>query len=225
MKKILMLLGAIASIHAYAEVPVVDMSAIAQLVQQVSSLQQQIIYMQQNLAQLGTFNWADIDSSASQIAQIMDSATSLSYASSNIAAQFQSLFPGYKADSNYVQSYATIAANSLNTFKGTLQSLNMSYNTFINDAARLKAMQSQAVSADGAMKALSVTAQLVGEVANQVSQLRSVMLTQANSENAYMAQKAQLEATQKANSDAFFNNSSTVTPVYGTYEVDDTFYP
>ena len=225
MKKLFLAICAVTSINAYAEVPVVDLSAIAQLVQQVSSLQQQVAFMQQNLNQLGTFNWSDINSSASQIAQTMNAANGLSYASSNIATQFQNSYPGYKADSNYSQSYSTISANSLNTFKGTLQALNMSYGTFMSDSARIKAMQSQAAGADGAMKAMAVNGQLAGEVANQVSQLRSVMLAQSSSENAYMAQQAQTEATKKANSDALFNNGSTTAPPYGTYKVDSTFYP
>ncbi len=210
---------------AYAEVPVIDMAALTKLTAELANMEQQVAYMQQNINQLSNFSWANINTTASQIAQVMKSTSSLSYASSDIATQFQNVYPGYKADSNYSQSYSNLSKNSLNTFNGTLQALNMSYNTFVNDQTRLAVIQSQAQTADGAMKAVSVSAQLSGEVANQVSQLRSIMMAQASSENAYMAQQAQTDAAQKANSDAIFKNGATTAPAYGTYQVDSTFYP
>lgn len=221
----LLILGTIFSINVYADVPVFDATAYANLIQQLSSVQQQVSYMQQNLTQLGSYNWVNINSSASQIAQAMNAANAMSYASNNVANQFQQSYPGYKADQNYQQSYSTISSNSLNTFKGTLQALNMSYSTFQNDSARLTAMQGQAQGATGAMQALSVNAQLAGETVNQLSQLRTVMMAQASSENAYMAQQAQVEATKKANSDALFLNGATTAPAYGTYKIDPTIYP
>ena len=227
MKKLLLVMLGSCVISAYAEVPVLDVASLAKLTAELANMEQQVAFMKQNINQLGAanFSWADINSTASQIAGVMNNANALSYASSNVANQFQSTYPGYKADSNYSQSYNTLSTNSLNTFKGTLQALNMSYSTFTNDSARLKSMQSQAQTADGAMKAMSVNSQLAGEVANQVSQLRSVMMAQSSSENAYMAQQAQTEATQKANADAMFKNGSTTAPPYGTYKVDPTFYP
>ena len=99
----------------------------------------------------------------------------------------------------------------------------MSYGTFQSDQLRLRAMQGQASGATGAMQALSVNAQLAGETANQVSQLRSVMMAQASSENAYMAQQAAIDAKKKANSDSLFKNGATTAPTYGTYKINPNF--
>lgn len=210
---------------SYADVPVFDSTSYANLIQQLANIQQQVSYMKQNLTALGTYNWVDINNNASKVASAMSAANTLSYASSNIATKFQQDYPNYQPDQNYQQSYATIANNSLNTFNGTLQVLNMSYGTYQNDSARLTNLQSQATGATGAMQALTVNAELAGETTNQLEQLKTVMLAQASSQNAYMAQQTALAAKRQANSDALFNNGATSAKPYGSYPIDPTIYP
>lgn len=209
--------------NANAMVPVIDTSAITQLTTQVSSLATQIQMMQQNLTNLGQYNWNDINGAASQVAQAMNTANALSYASQNIDAQFQQSYPGYKPGANYSQQYQNLSKQTLNSVQGSLQAMNMSYNQFQNDQSRLQGMQAQANGADGALKALQANAQITGEVANQVSGMRSIMMAQSSAQQAYIAQKTQTEAIQQANSDAMFNNGIKTAPPYGTYKADMNF--
>jgi P-type conjugative transfer protein TrbJ len=210
-------------IPTYAMVPVIDTGAITQLVTQVSSLATQIQLMQQNLVNLGQYNWNDINSAAGQVASAMSAANSLSYASANIDQQFQQLNPGYKPNANFSQQYKDIATNTLNSVQGSLKAMNMSYSQFQNDSIRLKAMQSSASGSDGALKALQANAQITSEVAQQVSSLRSVMMAQSAAQQSYTAQQTQLEATKKANNDAMFTNGATTAPAYGTYKINSNF--
>jgi P-type conjugative transfer protein TrbJ len=209
---------AIFSLNCYADIPVMDMSAIAKLAEQISTAQSQLTTMQANLAAFGagTLSWADLNSTSSLIANTMNSAKALSYASSNIASQFQQQYPGYKPNANYQQSYTDISSNTLNTIKGSLQAMNMSYSQFQSDSLRLKSMQAQAADGSlGAVKALQVNAQIAGETANQIAQLRSVAMAQGSAQSAYIAQQAQVEAAKKANGEALFTNGTKTPLPYG----------
>lgn len=217
-KKLLLITLSIFSLSSYADVPVFDTAAIAKLVDQITTAQAQLTTMQANLASFGNLNWADLNSTSSSIASAMNGANALSYASANVASQFQQQYPGFKPSSNYQQSYSDISSNTLNTIKGSLSAMNMSYNQFTDDSQRLKAMQAQAGDSSlGAVKVLQVNAQIAGETANQIAQLRSVTMAQGSAQSAYMAQQAQVEATKKANSDALFTNGTTTMPVYGSH--------
>ena len=213
----------IAFSKANAAVPVVDFEAITNLANQLVQIQSQVSMMKQNLTNLGQYNWNDINGAASQVAQAMNTANALSYASQNIDAQFQQNYPGYKPGANYSQQYQNLSKQTLNSVQGSLQAMNMSYNQFQNDQSRLQGMQAQANGADGALKALQANAQISGEVANQVAGMRSIMMAQSSAQQAYIAQKTQTEAIQQANSDAMFKNGSTNAPSYGTYKMNTNF--
>ena len=208
---------------ANAAVPVMDLQAIANLANQLTQIKMQVDMMKQNLVNLGQFNWNDINSAAGQLAQSMNAMNSLSYAAQNIDSQFQQTYTGYKPAADYSSQYQQITQTTLNTVQGSLKAMNMSYSQFQSDSQRLKAMQAQAEGADGALKALQVNAQIGSEVAQQVASLRSVMMTQASSEQTYVAQQTQLEAQRKANKDAMINNGLTSIPAYGTYPADVNF--
>lgn len=220
--KLIILSGLMAATfsNANAAVPVIDFEAITNLANQLVQIQNQVSMMKQNLTNLGQYNWSDINGAASQVAQAMNTANALSYASQNIETQFQQSYPGYKPGANYTQQYQNLSKQTLNSVQGSLQAMNMSYGQFQNDQTRLQAMQAQANGADGALKALQANAQITGEVANQVSGMRSVMMAQSSAQQAYIAQKTQTEAVQQANSDAMFNNGITKAPAYGTTKIN-----
>lgn len=208
---------------ANAAVPVMDLQAISTLANQLTQVKMQVDMMKQNLVNLGQYNWNDINNAAGQLAQSMNAMSSLSYAAQNIDSQFQQTYTGYKAGADYSSQYQQITRTTLNTVQGSLNAMNMSYSQFQSDSLRLKAMQSQAEGADGALKAIQVNAQIGSEIAQQVSSLRSVMMAQASSEQTYVAQQTQLEAQRKANKDAMINNGLTAIPAYGTYPADVNF--
>lgn len=225
MKKLIITATALitVSLKTYAAVPVVDFEAITNLANQLVQIQNQVSMMKQNLVNLGQYNWNDINAAAGQVAQAMNSANALSYAASNIDSQFKQNYPGYNPNADYAQQYQNLSKQTLNTVQGSLDAMNMSYQQFQNDNQRLKSMQASASGADGALKALQANAQITSEVAQQVSGLKSVMMAQSSAQQAYIAQKTQLDATKKANSDAMINNGITTAPAYGTYKVNTQF--
>lgn len=206
--------------QANAMVPVIDTSAITQLTTQVSSLATQIQMMQQNLTNLGQYNWNDINSAAGQVAQAMNSANALAYSAQNVDSQFKSQFPGYTPSQNFGQMYQQNTSSTLSTISGSLKAMNMSYSQFQDDNQRLKAMQSSASGADGALKALQANAQITSEVAQQVSGLRSVMMAQTTAQNAYMGNQINNQAQAKADLSSTIKGGNTTPTKYGTYNVN-----
>lgn len=201
-------------------VPVIDTSAITQLTTQVSSLATQIQMMQQNLVNLGQYNWNDINSAAGQVAQAMNSANALAYSAQNVDSQFKSQFPGYTPSQNFGQMYQQNTSSTLSTISGSLKAMNMSYGQFQDDNQRLKAMQSSASGADGALKALQANAQITSEVAQQVSGLRSVMMAQTTAQNTYMGNQINNEAQSKAEISSTIGNGNTKLPKYGNGSIN-----
>jgi P-type conjugative transfer protein TrbJ len=76
------------------------------------------------------------------------------------------------------------------------QGLDQQQNNLQSDAAQLQLLQSQAGSADGQMKAIQAGNQLASNQANQLLQIRGLMITQQNA----IATKMQADADEKAQS-------------------------
>jgi P-type conjugative transfer protein TrbJ len=74
------------------------------------------------------------------------------------------------------------------------QGLDQEQNNLQNDAVQLQLLQSQASGADGQMKAIQAGNQLASNQANQLLQIRSLMITQQNA----IATKMQADADKEA---------------------------
>jgi len=74
------------------------------------------------------------------------------------------------------------------------QGLDQQQTNLQGDAAQLELLQSQAGSADGQMKAIQAGNQLASNQANQLLQIRSLMITQQNA----IATKMQADADRQA---------------------------
>ena len=78
------------------------------------------------------------------------------------------------------------------------QGLDQQQTNLQGDAAQLELLQSQAGSADGQMKAIQAGNQLASNQANQLLQIRSLMITQQNAIATRMQAEADINARQQA---------------------------
>lgn len=88
-----------------------------------------------------------------------------------------------------------------------LQGLETQQKNLASDSARLKELQSTAGSAEGQMQALGVANQLASQQANQLLQLRSLLMAQQNALVTQQQAQANKEAMQDAASKRFWSIS------------------
>ena len=81
-----------------------------------------------------------------------------------------------------------------------------------NDARTLEQLQSRAQSADGQMQALGYANQLASQQANQLLQIRGLLIAQQNAVVTRMQAEADREALQTAASEALRRNGYTTSP-------------
>ncbi len=138
------------------------------------------------------------------------------YTSSNLQSDFEALYPGYKAPTNYQEEYKQNVNSTLNTLDGVLISMGASANDFKSESARLANLQSQVSQAQGQTQAIQASAQLLSEAIVQLQLLRQTLIAQSNAQTAYYAQQIQKEASAQAEFTRFIQSGSTNVPAYGS---------
>lgn len=93
------------------------------------------------------------------------------------------------------------------------QGLDQQQNNLQNDAAQLQLLQSQAGSADGQMKAIQAGNQLASHQANQLLEIRGLMITQQNAIATKMQADADREAQYAAASEQLRRSKYQKSPV------------
>jgi len=210
---------------SFAGIPVIDgtnlsqnvlsaTEAIAQTVKQVqqySTQLQQYENMIQNTAAPTSFTWANASQTISGLINTLDTL-------SGFQSQFGSL-------ANYVNQYQNQYANSAcfnsiactpgalaslnNTLKlgsqaqqkanaAEIQALDSQQTALQNDAATLQRLQANAQTASGQMQAIGYANQLASNQANQLLQLRALLIAQQTAEATHNQAIADREAQQAA---------------------------
>lgn len=184
-----------------------------QLVAQLNVLQQQATYLQQSLNAIKTLNsdqytWSNVSDLTNQLGNVVSQTKGLSYSSKNIDTQFQKAFPGYQPPKDANQQDQQNLDTTLNTLSGALKTLNLSSEDFANEPKRMEFLQSQVQNAKGQTQVLQASAQISTEMVSQLQLLRQTMMTQANAQNVYYAQKTQAEASDEAGFNQMLKNSN-----------------
>ncbi len=159
--------------------------------------------------------WANIQNLLQKLGDEVQQGQSLSYTMQNIDSKFQTQFPGYKAPQDYQQSYSQWSQTSLDTLRGTLDSVGLQADQFANEQASINALSSLSKTAQGRMQALQVGNMIATQQLTQTQQLRQLVMTQVNAENVYAAAKVQKDAANEAAVSQWINNSDTTIPKYG----------
>lgn len=228
------------SLPARAGIPVIDagnlsqnivtaLETVAQYAQQIQQYEtqlQQYENMLTNTAALPQQTWSQVQGTINGLTNAMQGLNAMT----NGAGSIQSYLNKFGDTSSYAsqpcfngatctssQLEATQAANAAGTAgvksatDSQLQALQQQQASLSTDAANVQQLQSSAGSADGQKAALDAANQLAGAQANQLVQIRALLIAQQTAQAAALEHQNAVTAQQEAAHNAFFQFSPAST--------------
>lgn len=154
--------------------------------------------MLQNTANLPQQVWSDASGTLNELANVVQTGQSLSYAAKNIDSQFQTVFPGYKASTDYGTSYQKWSDASLDSMRGAMNAAGMQNANYANEAQAIAGLRSAASGAQGQKAAIDAGNEIAMAQVTQLQELRQLVMAQMQSQTAYQAQQVQQQAASEA---------------------------
>jgi P-type conjugative transfer protein TrbJ len=168
------------------------------LINQATQLQHEVTSLQNQATNLLNFPnqlWTTVQSDLNKVQNLFSAGSAVSFMSGNISAQFAAKYPG-------LQSYQTTGvtpqllaskqlqwdSDTLSLTQNSLSSLQLQNNDFATEQQVLAGLQSQSSSSQGALQALQVSDQMLGELIAQMQKLRQLMMIQVQMEVQAQAQ-------------------------------------
>ena len=194
-----------APLPATAQIAVIDPSAIAQAVRQVSQQLQQIQLLQTQLnnqaamlRNLGTNVTAPLLAIDTQATQLLQNAQGIGYRSQNVAQQYQQVYPTSMQGMTFAQISQALAGWQTNS-RQTLQEAMATQNQIVQaqpaTANAVRGAVAASQSAAGQTGAIQATNQLLAALSTQLTQLQTILITQAR---ATQTAEAQAQAAKTA---------------------------
>jgi P-type conjugative transfer protein TrbJ len=216
-------LANIAPVPAQAQVAVIDMNAIIQAEQQVSQgltqikqLEAQVANQAQMLQRLETDVTGPLTQITGQATAILQQAQGLGYNSQNIAQQYQQLYPTSMSGSSFTQTQAALASWRQASSQ-TLQQAMTLQNQIVQAQPTTTRAVSAAVSASqgaaGQTSAIQATNQLLAAVSAQLTQLQTLLITEARAQQTAAAQAQATQAAGQADSQQFWSTPAPASRV------------
>jgi type IV secretion system protein TrbJ len=220
------ILGLLFSLNIYAYDTVYDPTACADLVTQISNMEEQLQVLKTQIETLkdGDYEWSNAQSLINDLGNTVSQIGGLSYTAKDINTQFQKLYPGYQAPQDYNTQYQQITDNTQNTLNGVLQSVGMSADDFETESSRLAFLQNQVQSAQGQTAAIQAASQIASEAVTQTQLLRQTVVAQTNAQTVYYAQQVQKEADARAVADQVIMNGNTQAVPLDSYPLNDPVF-
>ena len=190
---------------AQAQMTVIDPTAIAQAIKQVSQQLQQIQQLQAQLTnqaamlqKLGTDVTGPLQSITSQATQLLQQAQGIGYNGSNLAQQYQQLYPANMQGMTFAQISQALAnwqTNSRQTLQEAMATQNQIVQAQPATATAVKGAVSASQGAAGQTAAIQATNQLLAALSTQLTQLQTILITQGR---AAQTAEAQAQAARTA---------------------------
>ena len=212
-------LGLLASAPAArAQMPVVDVTAILRLEQQVSQGLTQIQRLEAQLSNQALMlqkMQADITGPVAQITSqatgILQQAQGIGYGAQNVVQQYASLYPSTLPGASLATTQASLATWRQNNALALQQAMQVQ-NSIAQGHPAVTAQVASAVSASqaapGQTAAIQATNQLLATVTGQLTQLQALLITQARAEQTLAAQGQASQATGAADSQRFWASTA-----------------
>ena len=183
---------------ARAQMTVIDPTAIAQAIKQVSQQVQQIQQLQAQLTnqaamlqKLGTDVTGPLQSITSQATQLLQQAQGIGYNGSNLAQQYQQLYPANMQGMSFAQISQALASWQTNS-RQTLQEAMATQNQIVQAQPATATAVNGAVAASqgaaGQTAAIQATNQLLAALSTQLTQLQTILITQGRAAQTAAAQ-------------------------------------
>ena len=200
---------------AHAQMTVIDPSAIAQSVRQVSQQLQQIQQLQAQLTnqaamlqKLGTNVTGPLQTITSQATQLLQQAQGIGYNSQNLSQQYQQLYPANMQGMSFAQITQALANWQTNS-RQTLQQAMATQNQIVQaQPATANAVNGAVAASQGAAgqtAAIQATNQLLAALSAQLTQLQNILITQSRAEQTAAAQAQAAQAAGAAESQRYWN--------------------
>jgi P-type conjugative transfer protein TrbJ len=199
---------------ANAQMAVIDVKAILQAEQQVSNSLTQIQRLEQQLTNQALMLQkmeTDITGPVMQIASnatgILQQAQGIGYGAQNVAQQYARLYPSTMPGASLATTQASLATWRQNNSLALQQALQMQ-NQIAQGQPVTSAQVASAVRASqgapGQTAAIQATNQLLATVTAQLTQLQTLLITQARAEQTLAAEAQASQATGAADSQRFW---------------------
>ena len=182
-------------------------------VEMIANQVRQIENMIQNTRNYGRGAW---DTEALprlvRLGQVIDQEQAIAYSMANIDGLFRQRYPGYRPVTDWSREYDTWTRTTLDTLRGTLNSVRLHAGDFASEQGRIQALQAMSDSAEGRMQALQLGNMMAGEQLQQLVKLRQLLMSQINAQNVYMATQTNREAQRAATQSEWVRNGNTDAP-------------
>src|SRR3989449_2173602 len=182
-------------------------------VEMIANQIRQIENMMQNTRNFGRGIW---DTEALprlvRLGQVIDQEQAVAYSMANIDGLFRQRYPGYRPVTHWSREYDTWTRTTLDTLRGTLNSVRLHAGDFATEQGRIQALQAMSDSAEGRMQALQLGNMMAGEQLQQLVKLRQLVMAQINAQNVYMATQTNREAQRAATQSEWVRNGNADAP-------------
>lgn len=183
--------------------------------------QRELISIQNQVKNLNTvsdYQWENVEQLMNQMSGAMEQGQALSYQMSDADQQFRQRYPDYTNSgtgyTNYSKAYQQWNTTTLDTLRGSLSTTSIDASQIKNEEQILDHLKQQGSSATGRMQALQVSTEIAGENVDQLLQLKGLMMTQMNAQNAYMAYQVSKDSYSEEALEALVSHADTQFPNY-----------
>jgi P-type conjugative transfer protein TrbJ len=182
-------------------------------VEMIANQVKQIEDMIQNTRSVGRGVWdAEALPRLVQLGQIIEREQAIAYTMSNVDGLFKLRYPGYRPVTDWSKEYDTWTRTTLDTLRGTLNSVRLHAEDFATQQSRIQTLQGMSDSAEGRMQALQLGNMMAGEQLQQLVKLRQLIMAQTNAQNVYMANQINREAQRAATQSEWIRNGNADAP-------------
>jgi type IV secretion system protein TrbJ len=182
-------------------------------VQMIANQVRQLETMVQNTKGLGRGLWdTDAQPRLLRLGAVIDQEQAIAYTMANVDSLFRQRYPGYRPLTDWSSEYELWTRTTLDTLRGTLNSVRLHGEDFATEESRIQALQALSESAEGRMQALQVGNMMAAEELQQLVQLRQLVMAQINAQNVYMAAQTNREAQRAATESEWIRNGNAEAP-------------
>jgi len=182
-------------------------------VQMIANQVRQIETMVQNTQGFSRGLWdTDAQPRLLRLGEVIDQEQAIAYTMANVDGLFRQRYPGYRPVTDWSSEYELWTRTTLDTLRGTLNSVRLHGEDFATAQGRIQALQALSESAAGRMQALQVGNMMAAEQLQQLVQLRQLVMAQINAQNVYMAAQTNREAQRAATQSEWIRNGNIDAP-------------
>ena len=147
-----------------------------------------------------------------RLGRVIDQEQAIAYSMANVDGLFRQRYPGYRPVTDWSREYDTWTRTTLDTLRGTLNSIRLHAGDFATEQGRIQALQAMSDSAEGRMQALQLGNMMAAEQLQQLVKLRQLVMAQINAQNVYMATQTNREAQRAATQSEWVRNGNADAP-------------